>query len=68
MGEPLALIGSSGRLEISIRNGNAAEELQADCGRRKQLPDIPREHFVKQSPPFDQPFRPRVWPMAHSIS
>ncbi len=32
-GEPLALIGSSGRLEISIRNGNAAEELQADFGR-----------------------------------
>ena len=33
-GEPLALIGSSGRLEISIRNGNAAEELQAEFGRR----------------------------------
>ena len=33
-GEPLVLIGSSGRLEISIRNGSAAEELQADFGRR----------------------------------
>ncbi len=33
-GEPLVLIGSSGRLEISIRNGNAAEELQADFGCR----------------------------------
>ena len=33
-GEPLVLIGSSGRLEISIRNGNAAEELQAEFGRR----------------------------------
>ena len=32
-GEPLALIGSSGRLEISIRDGNAAEEFEADCGR-----------------------------------
>ena len=32
-GEPLALIGSSGRLEISIRNGNAAEEIQAEFGR-----------------------------------
>ena len=33
-GEPLALIGSSGRLEISIRNGNAAEEIQSEFGRR----------------------------------
>ena len=33
-GEPLALIGSSGRLEISVRNGNAAEEIQAEFGRR----------------------------------
>ena len=32
--ELLALIGSSGRLEIAIRDGNAAEELQAECGRR----------------------------------
>lgn len=32
-GDPLALIGSSGRVEISIRNGNAAEELNANCGR-----------------------------------
>jgi S-adenosylmethionine hydrolase len=32
--EPLALMGSSGRLEISIRNGNAAEEFNADFGRR----------------------------------
>ena len=34
LGEPVALTGSSGRLEIAIRNGNAAEEIQADCGRR----------------------------------
>ena len=33
-GDPLVLLGSSGRIEISIRNGNAADELQADCGRR----------------------------------
>ncbi len=33
-GEPLALIGSTGRLEISIRDGSAADELQADSGRR----------------------------------
>ena len=34
IGEPLALIGSCGRLEIAIRNGNAAEEFQTDRGRR----------------------------------
>jgi S-adenosylmethionine hydrolase len=34
VGEPLALIGSSGRLEISVRNGNAADEFQVECGRR----------------------------------
>ena len=34
VGEPVALIGSGGRLEIAIRNGNAAEEFQADLGRR----------------------------------
>ena len=34
VGEAVALIGSSGRLEISIRNGNAAEEIQAEFGRR----------------------------------
>lgn len=33
-GEPVALTGSSGRIEISIRNGSAADELQAECGRR----------------------------------
>ena len=33
-GEPLALTGSSGRLEISIRDGNASDEFQVDCGRR----------------------------------
>ena len=32
-GEPLALVGSSRRVEISIRNGNAADEFQMDCGR-----------------------------------
>jgi S-adenosylmethionine hydrolase len=32
-GEPVALAGSSGRLEIAIRDGSAAEELQAGCGR-----------------------------------
>jgi S-adenosylmethionine hydrolase len=34
MSEPIALFGSSGRLEISIRNGNAADELNLDCGRQ----------------------------------
>lgn len=33
-GELLALAGSSGRLEISIRDGNAADELQMECERR----------------------------------
>lgn len=33
-GEPLALTGSSGRLEISIRDGNASDEFQVECGRR----------------------------------
>lgn len=33
-GEALALVGSSGRLEISIREGHAADEFQVDCGRR----------------------------------
>jgi S-adenosyl-L-methionine hydrolase (adenosine-forming) len=33
-GDPLVLIGSSGRLEISIRSGNAADEFQAEFGRR----------------------------------
>ncbi len=31
-GELLALIGSSGRLELSIRDGNAAQELEAGIG------------------------------------
>lgn len=31
-GEPLALIGSSGKLEISVRNGHAAEQLQLTRG------------------------------------
>lgn len=34
VGEPLAHLGSSGRVEIAIRNGNAAEELDASFGRR----------------------------------
>ena len=33
-GEPLALTGSSGRLEIAIRDGNAADEFQAEFGHR----------------------------------
>lgn len=33
-GEPVALIGSSGRLEFAIRDGNAADELHAEFGRR----------------------------------
>lgn len=31
-GEPLALTGSAGLLEISIRDGNAADEFHANCG------------------------------------
>jgi S-adenosylmethionine hydrolase len=31
--EVLAHVGSAGRIEIAIRDGNAAEELQATCGR-----------------------------------
>lgn len=31
-GEPLALIGSADRLEIAVRDGNAADEFQAACG------------------------------------
>ncbi len=34
VGEPIVLAGSSGRLEVAIRDGNAADELQVDCGRR----------------------------------
>ncbi|WP_375314908.1 S-adenosyl-l-methionine hydroxide adenosyltransferase family protein [Schlesneria sp. DSM 10557] len=34
VGEPLALIGSCGRLEFAIRDGNAAEEFQLSRGRR----------------------------------
>jgi S-adenosylmethionine hydrolase len=34
MGELLALIGSGGTLEISVRNGNAAERLSAGRGDR----------------------------------
>jgi S-adenosyl-L-methionine hydrolase (adenosine-forming) len=33
-GDAIALSGSAGRLEIAIREGNAAEELQVECGRR----------------------------------
>jgi S-adenosylmethionine hydrolase len=33
-GEMIALAGSANRIEIAIRDGNAADELQVDCGRR----------------------------------
>ena len=33
-GEALAIMGSAGRVELAIRDGSAADELQAECGRR----------------------------------
>lgn len=34
VGEPVALIGSCGRLEFAVRNGSAADEFQTQRGRR----------------------------------
>jgi S-adenosylmethionine hydrolase len=37
VGEPVALIGSSGLLEIAVRNGSAARELRIRVGDRVTL-------------------------------